>query len=278
LPDFNQPIIDEFRARHGQVGGPFEGGRLLLLTTTGARSGRSHTVPLGYLPDGDGRLLVIGSAGGGPRHPAWYHNLITQPRVIIEAGAFRYPADAVVLSGPERDQAFGRATESDPGWATYQRQTSRQLPVVRLTATPGPPEWTSSSAGETLIAVHDAFRRELALIRREVATAGPTIGAQLRVNCLTVCAGLHHHHTGEDQAIFPMIMDRHPGLGPTIDRLAEEHRQVAALLAELQRVIGDPGAAPDGVAAEVDRLAAELEAHLAYEEEQLVPLLDGVFA
>jgi deazaflavin-dependent oxidoreductase (nitroreductase family) len=78
--DFNQQIIDEFRANGGQVGGPFEGARLLLLTTIGARSGAPHTTPLGYLPDGE-RSLVIASAGGAPNHPAWFHNLVANPHV-----------------------------------------------------------------------------------------------------------------------------------------------------------------------------------------------------
>lgn len=68
--DFNKQVIDEFRANNGQVGGHFEGARLLLLTTTGARSGKPHTTPLAYLPDGVERMLVIGSAGGAPNHPA----------------------------------------------------------------------------------------------------------------------------------------------------------------------------------------------------------------
>ena len=69
IHDFNQRIIDEFRANHGRVGGPFEGGRLILLTTTGARTGTPRTNPVGYLPDGGDRILVIASAGGSPRHP-----------------------------------------------------------------------------------------------------------------------------------------------------------------------------------------------------------------
>ena len=131
---FNDPIITEFRANAGQVGGWFAGERLLLLTTTGARSGARHTVPLGYLPDVDGRVLVIGSAGGSPRHPAWFHNLVADPRVTVESGVDTYEAIAVVLTGPDRDTAFARAVETDQGWADYESRSGRALPVVALEA------------------------------------------------------------------------------------------------------------------------------------------------
>ncbi|MEV4085311.1 nitroreductase family deazaflavin-dependent oxidoreductase, partial [Nonomuraea fuscirosea] len=125
--NFNQQIIDEFRANKGQVSGPFEGARLLLLTTIGARTGAPHTTPLGCLPDGD-RVLVIASAGGAPRHPAWYHNLVANPRVTVEDGVFTYEAQAVVLAGEERESVFARAVEADPGWGAYQERSGRVLP------------------------------------------------------------------------------------------------------------------------------------------------------
>ncbi|MEV4253296.1 nitroreductase/quinone reductase family protein [Spirillospora sp. NPDC049652] len=135
IVDFNQQVIDEFRANHGRVGGMFEGARLILLTTTGARTGRPHTTPLGRIPDAD-RLLVIASAGGADRHPAWFHNLAANPRVTVETGTSVLEADAVVLEGAERDEAWSRAVESDPGWAEYQRKTSRTIPVVALHPVP----------------------------------------------------------------------------------------------------------------------------------------------
>ncbi|MDF2710511.1 MAG: cation-binding protein [Nonomuraea muscovyensis] len=275
--DFNQQIIEEFRANGGRVGGPFEGARLILLTTTGARSGAPHTTPLGYLPDGGERIIVIGSAGGSPKHPDWYHNVLAHPRVTVENGVFTYEAEATVLDGAERDSIFARAVENDPGWAEYQARTDRVIPVVALTEVPvaGPPNINAPSFGAALKAVHDAFRRELALVRKEIATAGPGLGAQLRINCLTVCQGLHHHHVHEDRGMFPALARQHPSLAPTLERLGEEHRRVAALLEELQTVIS--GDDPDHlrVAAEVERLSDELERHLAYEEEQLIPILDG---
>lgn len=275
MTDVNHAVIEEFRANHGRVGGPFEGARLILLTTTGARTGRNHTVPLGYLPDGGDRLLVIGSAGGSPHHPQWYRNLLARPRAIIEDGVFRYPADAAILAGTERDSGFARAVEADPGWLTYQEQSGRTLPVVALTAAgQGPPEpMTGGSPGAMLIAVHDAFRRELALIRRDLRTPGATLGAQLRIDCLTVCAGLGHHHSAEDRAVFPMLADRHPELGPAIERLTAEHTKVAALLDRLRQALAETDADRQGLAEVVDQLTTELEDHLRYEEDQLVSIL-----
>ncbi|WP_440073373.1 nitroreductase/quinone reductase family protein [Streptosporangium sp. OZ121] len=270
--EFNQQIIEEFRANGGKVGGPFEGARLLLLTTVGARSGARHTTPLGYLPDGGERVLVIASAGGAPNHPAWFHNLVANPLVTVEDGLFTYEARAVVLEGAERDRLFARAAEADPGWADYQARTARVIPVVALQGVDsGPPK--ASSAGETLKLVHDVFRRELSLIRKEVTESGAGLGAQLRVNCLTLCQGLHNHHTGEDIAMFPFLAGRHPELAPTLERLSREHERITVLIEELREVLSTEGADPPLVLAEVERLADELERHLTYEEEQLLPVL-----
>jgi deazaflavin-dependent oxidoreductase (nitroreductase family) len=276
--DFQQQVIAEFRANGGRVGGPFAGARLLLLTTTGARSGAPHTVPLGYLPDGGEQFLVIGSAGGSPRHPAWFHNLVANPHVTVEDGVFVSDALAVVLEGADRDRAFARAVEADPGWAEYVERSGRTLPVVALRPVPGPPRFADgpggTAGGAVLTRVHDAFRRELALIRDEVAATGAGVGAQLRVNCLTLCAGLHNHHVGEDGAIFPFLAGQRPDLAPTLERLRAEHGRIAALVAQLRAVVTQP-VDPSELRREVDRLAEELERHLAYEEEQLVPALDA---
>ncbi|WP_275461820.1 nitroreductase/quinone reductase family protein [Streptomyces noursei] len=274
--DFNQQVIDEFRANAGRVGGPFEGGRLILLTTTGARSGTRHTAPVGYLPDGE-RILVIASAGGAPHHPDWFHNLRAHPRVTVETGVFTYEAAAEVLAGEERDRVFARAVDADPGWADYQAKTRRTIPVVALTSVEaGPPRFAGATPGQTIALVHDAFRREIATLRKEFAASGSVLGAQLRINCLTLCQGLHNHHTGEDRGMFPALRRHRPDLAPVLDRLDEEHRALAALLDALQRVLAEPSAAPGYVRAEVERLTGELEAHLTYEEEQLVPVLDAM--
>ncbi|WP_219461436.1 nitroreductase/quinone reductase family protein [Nonomuraea rhizosphaerae] len=268
--DFNQQIIDEFRANHGEVGGPFEGARLVLLTTTGARSGAPHTTPVGFLPDGE-RILVIASAAGAPRHPAWYHNLLTNPRVKVETGVFTYDADAVVLKGEERDAAFARAVEMDPGWAAYQARTTRVIPVIALDMVSGGPD--AGRPGDMLVQVHNAFRRELAQVRKELAAAGPGLGVQLRINCLNMCQGLRFHHSMEDAAMLPSMERQYPELASVVARLREEHETVARLLEEIQELL--KGEDKDGVLAEFERLAGELEAHLDYEEECLVPLLNA---
>ncbi|MBC6450128.1 nitroreductase/quinone reductase family protein [Actinokineospora xionganensis] len=272
---FNQRIIDEFRANAGQVGGQFEGSRLLLLTTTGARSGVRHTTPVSYLPDGGDRVLVIASASGSSKPPHWYTNLVADPLVQVEDGVFTYEARATVLTGAERDEAYARAAEGDPEWAEYEAMTDRIIPVVALEQVSGGPP-NGATFGEALKAIHGAFRRELALIRGEIAESGPRLGAQLRVNCLTMCHGLHIHHTHEDQGMFSALEAGHPELAPTLDRLRAEHVKITALLADLQSVISTVGADTQVVLAEVERLTEELERHLDYEEEQLIPVIDGV--
>ncbi|WP_202891594.1 nitroreductase/quinone reductase family protein [Kribbella shirazensis] len=265
LNDFTAQLIDEFTANAGHVGGAFENSRLLLLTTTGARTGQPRTAILGYYPDGD-RVLVVGSAGGSPKHPAWYHNLLANPEVNVDLGLFSYPAKAVVLRGAERDEVFARLVEADPGWGDYQQRTTRALPVVALVQQPGPPPGAERGFAEALKTIHAAFRRELSLIRHEVATSG-TLGAQLRINCLTVCQGLHYHHTGESTGLFPALLAQHPELADVIAVLQAEHDQIAVLLAELEKLVSTD------LLDQVDELIAQLNAHLDREEEALLPYL-----
>ena len=269
IVDFNQQVIEEFRAGHGRLGGMFEGARLILLTTTGARTGRPHTTPVGFLPD-PGRLLVIGSAGGADRHPAWYHNVVANPRVTVETGPFTLEADAVVLQGTERAEIWARAVESDPGWAEYQRKTERIIPVVALH--PVRTSYADLPEGDFLQVVHDAFRRDLRLIRDEVAQ-GRGLGAQLRVNCLMFCGGMRHHHQNEDGELFPYLRGRHRELAPTLDRLHEQHGVLAGLLDDLQETVT---AGAVDLAATVDRLVTSIEAHLDGEEARLVPVLNSL--
>ncbi|MFF2026614.1 nitroreductase/quinone reductase family protein [Streptomyces sp. NPDC058171] len=271
---FNDQVIEEFRANNGRVGGPFAGARLILLTTTGRRSGRPHTTPVGYLPDGGERILVIASAGGAPQHPAWYHNLLAEPEVQVEDGVFVFRARAQELTGAERDEVFARAAEADPGWAEYQAKTDRVIPVVALVeVAAGPPVINSPSFADGLKVVHDGFRRELATIRAEIAAAGPELGSQLRMNCLTVCQGLKNHHQGEDQHLFPYPSTQHPELRAVMDRLEREHESIAELVEALRKLVAERDAEPTVLLAEFDRLTHELERHLTYEEEQLIPVL-----
>ncbi|GGO67653.1 nitroreductase family deazaflavin-dependent oxidoreductase [Nonomuraea cavernae] len=129
--DFNQQIIDEFRANEGRVGGAFEGSSLVLLTTRGARTGRPATTPVMYLRDGD-RVVVIASNAGADNHPAWYHNLRANPRVTAEIGTETFEAEAVVIDGEERDRLYARMVEIAPGFADYEAKTTRRIPVVAL--------------------------------------------------------------------------------------------------------------------------------------------------
>ncbi|CAM3722039.1 nitroreductase/quinone reductase family protein [Nocardiopsis rhodophaea] len=279
--EFHQQVIDEFRANRGRVGGLFEGARLILLTTFGAKSRLRRTTPLGYLPDGGtGHKIVIASAGGAPRHPAWYHNILADPRVTVEDGVFTYTAEARVLRGAERDRMFARAVEADPGWGEYQVRADRLLPVIALEPREGSPP--DLPTGDGLKAIHDAFRRELSLVRAEFAASGPgSLGAQLRVNCLTVCQGLDHHHAMEDGGMLPELRAQHPELAPVLDRLSAEHKELERLLQDLQFLISDVSGRDvdtEQALADVDSLIAAVEAHLDYEEEQLIPLLNGVIA
>ena len=129
--EYNRQLIEEFRASRGQSGGPMPGRPLVLLTTTGAKSGRSHTAPMMYIRDGD-RLLVIASNMGAPADPDWYRNLVAHPQVTVEVGTETYDATAVVLEGAERERIWTRITEQYPMFAEHQAKTPRQIPVVAL--------------------------------------------------------------------------------------------------------------------------------------------------
>ena len=130
--DFNQRIIAEFRANEGRVGGPFEGGTLLLLHTVGAKSGQPRLSPLAYLTL-DGKMIIVGSYAGAPKHPAWVHNLRADPRARIEVGTETYDVVARELPDDERDATYPRIVELAPVFAEYQANTSRSIPLFELT-------------------------------------------------------------------------------------------------------------------------------------------------
>jgi deazaflavin-dependent oxidoreductase (nitroreductase family) len=134
-PGFDQDIIDQFRANRGRIlRGPFAGRTLLLLTTTGARSGRPLTKPLGFTRDGE-RYVVIASKGGAPTHPAWYHNLVANPTVTVEVLGERFEARASVAQGAERERLYAQQAAQIPVFARYQEMTTREIPVVVLERT-----------------------------------------------------------------------------------------------------------------------------------------------
>ncbi|GAA2756890.1 nitroreductase/quinone reductase family protein [Actinopolymorpha rutila] len=298
--DFQQSVIEEFRANAGVVGGPFEGSSLLLLTTVGARTGAEHTVPLGYLRDGD-RLLVVGSAGGSHRHPAWYHNLLANPLVRVEIGTEVLAAVAVPAEGAERDRLFDLAVAAAPGYADYQRGTDRVLPVVALepsytisgTGT-GTPTTAVRTLADQLVQIHSWLRAQLEQVRAQAETyfaartahaashgpggpPAPGISLQLRRHCLAFCESMHGHHVTEDAAAFPALEREHPDLRPALARLRAEHENVAAIRAELADLLADITVGdPERFRAELDRLTTVLLGHLNYEEEALVPTLAAI--
>ena len=131
LKAFNANIVDEFRANGGKVGGPFEGGNLLLLTTTGAKSGQSRLSPLAYFTV-DGRVIVVGSYAGADIDPAWVHNLRKNSRAHIEVGTTNYDVNARELPSAERDDLYPRLVEQSPVFGEYQQKTSRVIPLFEL--------------------------------------------------------------------------------------------------------------------------------------------------
>jgi deazaflavin-dependent oxidoreductase (nitroreductase family) len=132
---FNKAIADEFRANGGKVGGQFENANLLLLTTTGAKSGEPRLSPLAYFRI-DGKLIIIGSFAGAPKDPAWVHNLRATPQAHVEVGAPQgvqaFDVTARELPSDERDELFEKVAAAAPGFAEYQSKTSRVIPLFEL--------------------------------------------------------------------------------------------------------------------------------------------------
>jgi deazaflavin-dependent oxidoreductase (nitroreductase family) len=134
LHDWNRRIIEEFRTHGGQVRQEFGSAPLLLLNTTGAKSGKPFTHPLLYLADQE-RLFIFAAKNGTPTNPDWYYNLLAHPQVV-ELGTERFQATAVVLEGEGRDWIYAKQVERMPGFAEYQKKTSRQIPVIELIQRP----------------------------------------------------------------------------------------------------------------------------------------------
>ena len=135
MSDWNDKIIAEFRANDGKVGGPFEGAHLLLLTTTGAKSGLARVSPMVYF-EHEGGIFVIASKAGAPTHPAWFHNLVSTPQVGVEmatdSGIDTFTGTAVPVTGERRDALFAIFSSRNPGFAQYQANTHRVIPVVEI--------------------------------------------------------------------------------------------------------------------------------------------------
>jgi deazaflavin-dependent oxidoreductase (nitroreductase family) len=129
--DYNRGVIEEFRARKGKLTGPFEGAPLLLLSTTGAKSGQKRVNPVMALEEGDA-LYVFASKAGAPTNPDWYHNLRANPEVEVEFGDEHFDALATPVTGPERDRLYAAQVERVPVFGDYQKATERTIPVVEL--------------------------------------------------------------------------------------------------------------------------------------------------
>jgi deazaflavin-dependent oxidoreductase (nitroreductase family) len=134
-PDFdeiNRRVTAEFHANSGKVGGRFADTDILILTTTGAKSGQTRWNPLAYTRDGT-RYIIVASKAGSPAHPDWYYNLLRYPSVNIEVGTENVPVDATVATGAERDRLFEQHAKRLPRFREYVQSTTREIPVVILT-------------------------------------------------------------------------------------------------------------------------------------------------
>jgi deazaflavin-dependent oxidoreductase (nitroreductase family) len=132
MTEFNTKVIDEFRANGGKVGGQFANAPMVLLTTKGAKSGKTYVHPLVYSKDGD-RYVLIASFAGAPKHPSWYHNIVANPTVTLEIGNEKFQAKAKITSGEERERLYNAQAAMMPFFNDYRKKTSRQIPVVALT-------------------------------------------------------------------------------------------------------------------------------------------------
>ncbi len=291
VQNFQRQVIAEFRANRGKVGGMFEGARLVLLTTVGARSSRRRTNPLAYL-EIDGQPTVIASAAGAPHHPAWFHNIRKNPMVTVETGTETYEAIAAVPPAEERDRLFAKVLEAEPGFGDYQEKTTRLLPVVvlhRIEPVPGADR--VKGLGDELVEIHDWLRQELVELRQqvdevvdgaesaEVRRPTPDLARELRTHCLSFCEALKVHHNGEDAGGFPVLAKWFPGLAPTLAELTEEHKKVARLHDEIQRLVDGytPGVSdPHELRNRLEDLATELEAHFEWEEQTVVAALNAM--
>lgn len=134
MKNWNEGIIEEFRANQGRVGGQFATIPILLLHHTGARTGKVRVNPLAYQTDGD-RFVVFASKGGAPTNPDWFHNLRANPEVTVEVGTETIPVRARVAEGEERERIWSRVKEAIPGFAAYEERTPRTIPVIILERT-----------------------------------------------------------------------------------------------------------------------------------------------
>ncbi|MEV0705486.1 nitroreductase/quinone reductase family protein [Saccharopolyspora sp. NPDC050389] len=304
---FNRQVVEEFRQNNGKLSGWMEGWSLVVLTTIGAKTGRRREGPVGYF-EVDGQSLVVASAMGSPKNPAWYHNIRKNPQVTVETGTETYEAIATITTGAERDALFAGVVAQDAGMGEYQEKTTRVLPVVTLRRIDAEPiagaepavesaESTSDSGadrvrgmGDFLVEGHDWIRKELIELRAQVdeiiaggaddaalERAKPSLAEQMRTHCLEFCAAVKQHHMGEDMGAFPMLAQQYPELAPELEKLGEEHKVVARLQDEIRQLVEGyvPGKSdPVQLRERLEVLASELEEHFAYEEKTVVAALN----
>ena len=132
MSDFNKQVIEEFRANEGKVGGYFEGSTLLLLHTTGAKSGKERVSPVMTFVD-DGKQVIIASKAGADTHPDWYHNIVANAEVSVELGTETFDAVATVTDEPQRTELYKKVEAISSGFTEYKNKTDRVIPVVTLT-------------------------------------------------------------------------------------------------------------------------------------------------
>jgi deazaflavin-dependent oxidoreductase (nitroreductase family) len=128
---FNRNLIEEFRANDGRTSGPFAQAPLMLMTTTGAKSGKERVIPIVYTRDGDG-LVIAASKGGAPTNPDWFHNVSVHPDVTVALPGETFPARARIADRAERDRLYAAHAAAMPGFADYEAKTDRVIPIVVL--------------------------------------------------------------------------------------------------------------------------------------------------
>jgi deazaflavin-dependent oxidoreductase (nitroreductase family) len=131
---FNRDVINDFRANAGKVSGGFAGAPMILITYTGAKSGKEYTIPLVYSMDGD-RPVIIASKGGAPEDPQWFRSLVANPEITVEIGTDKFRGRARVAEGAERDRLFRAQADLMPNFDEYATKTTRVIPVVVIERT-----------------------------------------------------------------------------------------------------------------------------------------------
>ncbi|MDR6977886.1 deazaflavin-dependent oxidoreductase (nitroreductase family) [Streptomyces sp. 3330] len=290
---FDESVTEPSRADGGKADERFRGEEPLLLTTTRATSGGERTTPLGHVRHG-ASLLVFGAGPGAPDHPDWYRDLLAHPMVRAELGAETFQALAVPAEGARRAELVEHALRILPGHGGG-RDGTTPSPLVVVLEPAEPDGWEGPREVRTLadkiMEVHAWLRGQLrqvaaqadAHLAARAAHEGPGeppapgLGLQIRQRCLAFCQALRFHHVGEDAHVFPTMARHHPALAATFARLTEEHRTVARIQDDLVALLADVATAdPERFRRELEAMSRELNAHLDFEEETIVPLLADV--